>query len=158
MSKPPEARDISLIPTIEIRAEISKITMGLKIKKLLPNGLGQLIVGSVDYRRRSLFFDSRANQNHFFGDPALEPLWQEWIKQYNGYSGDNLAATALYQHNRYDPTNEQFPKPETPEFAKLIKRMGGLGKFIKEFEHRKGWQVTIETLYEIEREISNKDK
>ncbi len=147
-----ENRDLSQVPTSELRVGISRIGKILHNAGCLPNGLGQLIVGSVQYRCQSLFFDSGANKGLFRGDPGLDELWEKWVREYDGFSGDNLAATALYQHERYDSKNEQFPKPETPEFTHLVQRMNGLGRYVKEFEKKEGWQAMNRALYEIPQE------
>ena len=149
MPNSPEDKDIVQIPTQEIRLEISKIAGGLKQEGLLPSGLGLLIVGSVQYRKQSLFYESGANQDHYRGDPELDKLWTEWTEKYDGFSGENLAATALYQHERGGSVNKTFPKPETQEYVALVKRMEVLGKFVKEFEHREGWQEMNKTLDQI---------
>lgn len=147
-----ENRDLSQVPSSELRIGISRIAKILNKAGCLPNGLGQLIVGSVQYRRQTLFFDSGANKDLFRGDPGLDELWEKWVEEYDGFSGENLAATALYQHERYDSQNEQFPKPETPEFTHLKQRMDWLGRYVKEFEKKEGWQAMNKTLYEISTE------
>ena len=147
-----EYRDISQIPMSEVRIGVSRIAKSLFNRGCLPNGLSLLLTGS-HHRRDVLFYESGANQGLEPGKDGFNELWQKWVENYDEHSGVNLAATALYQHERYDQENEKFPKPNSPEYVNLEYRMGWLGRYTKEIERREGWGGLGSALYEIGQEI-----
>lgn len=151
-----ERRSISEVPIEVIQRGIRMSASNLSRNGLLPNGLQQLVYGSLIVRREVQFFMTGANQGHYLnrGDQnELQRLWEAWIDQYDGYSGDNLAATALYQHDRYVKDDPRFPRPETEQYAQLVQQMGRLGNLVREFayRHKNDWSVINPMLHQIDR-------
>ena len=145
-----EAKDLSHLPVEVIAGEITNISIGLAKRKLLPEGIYLLILGSAKYRKEKLWVDFKD------ANPTLRIDKAEWAIGYDPYSGSNLAQTALYQNNDPDNTkNEQFPQPDTSEFDHFVRRMGGLGSLIKEIEKRHQWSGVKATLEEIDRKMDD---
>lgn len=115
----------------------------------LPSGLTQLFVGSLQYRKKSLFYESGANQGYYSQDPELEPLWNQWAEEYDGFSADNLAETLRYQH-RDSQQNIDFPDQGTSEYERILEQTGELGMFVKEYFQREDWEKTKKMLLEFD--------
>ncbi|MDO8611045.1 MAG: hypothetical protein Q7R95_11015 [bacterium] len=146
----PRMKDFSRMPTSDITQEITTHVLNISSRGWLPNGLQQLVVGSVQYRPFALFMSTGANKGKSKGDQGFDELWEEWIKRYDPYSGENLAGTATYQHERYSPQDEKFPKVDTPEYEELTRKMGNLGSIIMIIEEKEGWRKMNDILSKID--------
>ncbi len=139
MSEKIVPKDISKLPVPEILTEINNIADNLKEKQLLPEGLVQLIFDSTQGRVLGVFLSLDKYKDIPRGDLKLEELYNEWKKDYDGYSGKNLAETALSQHEKDKSKNESFPIPNTPDFINMVEQMNEMGKYLKELNNRLGW-------------------
>jgi hypothetical protein len=155
MVKQIEGRDLSTIPVPELVLGVTRVSQTLNKAGLLPMGLDFLLIGSLKYRPIDLFFDTHANKGLTFERPECIQLYREWIKEshYDGFSSENLIATALYQYEERGQNIENFPKPGTEEYLKLVQRMGFLGRYVRQIKEVKGENEMHQILFEISRGI-----
>lgn len=145
-----EQREWKDLPTEVIQQEVTTQALDLLREGLLANGLNQLVIGSAHYRRSTLFFESCAGEGIYHGDSGYDEKWQTWVASYDPYSGENLAGTALYQHERYSSPNESFPQEGSDEYNDLVNRMGQLGELVRIVEERLGWVPMGKFLFSID--------
>ncbi len=143
-------KDPAKLPTEVLQKEVERCSLALTQKGFLPNGLQQLVFGSMAYRPKSLFFDTGANQGIHKDNKEFDRLWREWIEKYDPFTGENLAGTASYQHERYSPQDTRFPKPETDQYRQLVEQMRELGSFVRALNEKMGWEKTTEILTHID--------
>lgn len=146
----PKAKDFSRMLTSDITQEITTNVLDFSSRGWLPNGLQQLVFGSVQYRPFTLFMTTGANEGKLKGDQGFDEIWGKWIAKYDPYAGENLAGTAAYQHERYSQQDERFPKVDTPEYQVLIRKMGEIGSMIRIIEEREGWREMNDILSKID--------
>jgi len=150
-----ERRGLSAIPVSELVLGVTRVSQTLNKAGFLPKGLDFLFIGSLKHRPVDLFFEIGANQGLTFERPECIQLYSKWIKEshYDGFSSENLIATALYQYEERGLNIENFPKPGTERYLKLIQRMEFLGRCVEQIKQRKGEDEMQQILFEISRGI-----
>jgi hypothetical protein len=68
---PEEAKDLSFLSVEDLRTKITSRAKTLNEMGYLPNGLSQLVVGSVQYRPITLFMETGANAGLYKKDLVL---------------------------------------------------------------------------------------
>lgn len=151
MVKQIEGRGLSTLPVSELVLGVTRVSQTLNKAGFLPKGLDFLLIGSLKYRPIDLFFEIGANKGLTFERPECLRLYSEWVKEshYDGFSCENLMATARYQYEEGGEDIENFPKPGTEEYLKLVQRMGFLGRYVRQIKEVKGEDEMHKILFEI---------
>jgi hypothetical protein len=138
-----------LMPENELLGLVADIAKPLYEVGDFPNGFSQLVTGSAQYRITML--RNRIILTDELTDAEKAIRIQELEDEYDPFSGENLAGTALYQHNRYAKEKEDFPKEGTPEFDELVNKMDELGKVLRVLFNKIGLVELTKGLWSIQK-------